>query len=206
MKSDNVTAPVEAYGAGALEPAAVLNCIPTPIFLTTPGGLIVHLNTAGSELLDANRALRHSKSRLVARRLSETKALAGVMARVAESQHPEMLCLLGRDGSVSLVLTITPVPQKNLLAVCIADLQPLGPSLTSFLKNAFGLSPQSAQLAESLMYGMSLAEFSSKTGVTLGAARTRLKKLFARTGNKSQSALVSMLWRAATIATRTPGV
>lgn len=199
-----IIASPETDNVSAMAPTAVLNCVATPIFLTSPDGLIVHLNIAGSELLSGNRALRNIKSRLVARRSSEAKLLAGLLLRVAESHDPEMLCLSSRDGSVSLVLTVTPVPGRDLLAVAIADLQPLGPSLTSFLRRAFGLSSQSAQLAESLMYGLSLAEFSVKTGVTLGAARTRLKNLFARTGNKSQAALVSMLWRAATISTTAP--
>jgi hypothetical protein len=50
------------------------------------------------------------------------------------------------------------------------------------------------------MFGVSLAEFANSKNVTLGAARTRLKKLFAQTGKRSQATLVSELLLAAIIA------
>jgi DNA-binding CsgD family transcriptional regulator len=64
----------------------------------------------------------------------------------------------------------------------------------------FQLSPQNADLAAGLLSGLNLSEFSEQNGITLGATQTRLKKLFARTGTKSQAALVSALLRAASIA------
>ena len=123
-----------------------------------------------------------------------------LLARVAESQRPELLRLLRRNGSVSLLITVTPVPGDRLVTVCVADLQPDPPRLASWIQQAFDLSPQNAELAESLMFGVSLIEFSTDNNVTLGATRTRLKKLFAKTGKRSQSALVSALLRAAIIA------
>ena len=180
----------------AIASTAVLNCVSTPLLLLRSDGLIVYVNIAGNQLLRGNADLRKSQSRLVGRRSDDIELLAAAITRVANSLHPETLCLAGEHDRVSLVLTVAPVRGTPLLAVCIIDLQPSRSSLTSSLRTAFGLSPQSAELAENLMHGLSLAEFSAKTGVTLATVRTRLKALFKRTGSKSQAALVATLWRA----------
>jgi hypothetical protein len=69
-----------------------------------------------------------------------------------------------------------------------------------WFKQAFQLSQQNAELAAGLMSGLSLSEFSTRKAITLGATRTRLKKLFVQTGTGSQAALLSALMRAAAIA------
>jgi hypothetical protein len=177
-----------------------LDCVCTPTFLLCADGHIVHANIAGNELLRRNSTLRKVQSRLVGRRADEAKILAAVVTRVAEGQRPELLRLLSRSGSVSLLMTITPVPGDRLVTACIADLQANKPQLGSWIQQAFDLSRQNAELAESLMFGASLAEFAVSKNVTLGAARTRLKKLFAQTGKRSQATLVTELLRAAIIA------
>lgn len=181
---------------------AALDCVSTPTFLLAADSHIVHVNSAGMALLRGSQALLKTRLRLSARRTSEAKLLTAAVARVAESQRPELLRLLSRNGNVSLLMTITPVAGDTLVIACVADLRAEAPSLAPWVQDAFELSSQNAELAGSLMSGSSLMEFSSEKGVTLGAARTRLKKLFARTGTRSQAALVSTLLRAATIAPR----
>lgn len=181
-----------------------LDCVCTPTFLLCADGQIVHANIAGSELLRNNPTLRKVNSRLVCRRSNEAKNLAAVVARVAEGQQPELLRMLSRNGSVSLLMTLTPVPGDKLVTACIADLQAKKPHLAGWIQQAFDLSWQNAELAESLMFGASLAEFAGSKNITLGAARTRLKKLFAQTAKRSQAALVSELLRAAIIAPHGP--
>jgi hypothetical protein len=188
----------EEMTAGAL--AVMLDCLPTPAFLLASDGRIIHLNRAGTRMLRGGGALRQVQSRLVARRSKEAKALAGLFDRVAESQCAELFRLLSRDGTVRLLITVRPVPATTWVAACVADLQADRSGIATWLQQAFDLSPQNAELAESLMFGLSLSEFSADKHITLGATRTRLKKLFARTGKSSQAALVSVLLRAAAIA------
>lgn len=177
-----------------------LNCVRTPTFLLGADGHIVHANIAGTELLRSNPTLRKVHARLVGRRSNETKILAAVVARVADDQRPELLRLLRRNGNVSLLMTVTPVPGERLVVACIADLQANRPRLAGWIQQAFDLSRQNAELAESLMFGVSLAAFADSKNVTLGAVRTRLKKLFAQTGTRSQATLVSELLLAAIVA------
>lgn len=194
--------PLEPDNVSAEALTVALDCVATPVFLLRPDGQIIHVNAAGMECLHASPALRQDHSRLIARRSGEAKTLAAVIARVAASRCPELVRLLKRNGNVSLLMTVTPVPGTALLTACAVDLHAEGPRLAAWLQTAFNLSPQNAELAEGLMSGLSLLEFSGKKKVTLGAARTRLKKLFAHTGTNSQAALVSALLRAAIIAPR----
>lgn len=196
--------PSEIASISAEAMMAALDCVCTPTFLLCADGHIVHANVAGNELLRSNPTLRKVHSRLVSRRSNEAKVLAAVVARVAEGQSPELLRLLSRNGNVSLLMTVTPVPGGRLVTACIADLHANRPRLANWIQQAFDLSWQNAELAESLMFGDSLAEFAGSKNVTLGAARTRLKKLFAQTGKRSQGALVSELLRAAIIAPHGP--
>jgi hypothetical protein len=81
----------------SVEPLVVaLDCVCTPTFLLRSDGHIVHVNCAGNRLLHGSLALRKVHSRLIGRRSSEAKAFAAVVARVAESQRPELLRLLRR--------------------------------------------------------------------------------------------------------------
>jgi hypothetical protein len=189
--------PVAVLWAGAL--AAALNCVATATFLVRADGYLVHGNHAGHRLLRGG-ALRQVHARLVARRVEEAKALAAVLVRVAASRRAELLRLVNRNGTARLLITVSPVPEDDLVTVCVADLQPTYADLTWWFGQAFQLSPQNAELAAGLLSGLSLSEFSAQKAVTLGATRTRLKKLFAGTGTQSQAALVAALLRAATIA------
>jgi DNA-binding CsgD family transcriptional regulator len=177
-----------------------LDCISTPTFVLQLDGMIVHANMAGLLLLRAGGTLREGNSRLMTRSAAENKVLAAAVARVAEKQRHEMLRLLDHSNDVATLIAIGPVAGHPLITVCVADLRAPGEQPAGWTRKAFGLSPQNAQLAESLISGISLREFSLSTGVTLGAARTRLKKLFVQTGTRSQASLVSVLSRAAALA------
>jgi PAS domain-containing protein len=184
--------------AGLLRVA--LDCIGTATFILRPEGEIVVANQAATNLLRAGGVLRERDSRLVTGRPEESKALAAAVARVAERQRAELLRLLGRRGNVAVLIAISPVRGQSLVAVRVADLNLQEFHAAGWTREVFGLSPQNAQLAESLISGISLAEFSKLAGITLGATRTRLKKLFLQTDTRSQAALVSVLSRAATLA------
>src|ERR1700712_4816861 len=126
--------PSEIARISAKAMMAALDCVCTPTFLLCADGHIVHANIAGNELLRSNPTLRKIHSRLVGRRSNEAKVLAAVVARVAEGQRPELLRLLSRNGSVSLPMTVTPVPGDRLVTACIADLKANRPHLANWIQ------------------------------------------------------------------------
>lgn len=192
---------VSRNSAAAL--AVALDCVPVPTFILATDGAIFHVNQAGNALMRHGGALRRTQSRLAARRSDDDKALMASLARVAATQRTELLRLSSRTGSLTLLIAVGPVPGHSLVTVCVADLHTQVQRSIGWTREAFGFSSQNAQLAEALLSGLSLAEFSSTTGVTLGAARTRLKKLFIETGTQSQASLVSVLSRAAALSLNT---
>ena len=179
---------------------AALDGVSTATFLLQAHGRLVYGNHAGFRMLLSGGALRQKHARLIARRAKENEALAAVILRVAESRQSELLRLLGRNAITRMLITVRSVADDGLVMVCVVDLQPTDADLAGWFQQAFQLSPQNADLAAGLLSGLSLPEFSKQNGLTLGATRTRLKKLFAGTGTKSQAALVSALLRAAAIA------
>lgn len=198
--SDEVS---ELHGGVAVTASALrlaLDCVATPTFLLAADSAIVHANAAGALLLSSSKALRRTRSHLLPRRAAEARMMSATMARVIGEANPALLRLLGRNGDVSVLVTLTPVPAHALVVACIVDLHGKIPPIAPWLETAFEISIQNAELAEGLMSGLTLNEFSEETGVTMGALRTRLKKLFGRTGKRSQAALVSALLRAAAIA------
>lgn len=192
-----VPSSVAALSAGAL--AVALDCVAAATFLVRADGHLVHGNRAGHRLLRGGGALRQVHARLVARRAEEAKTLTTGLVRVAASRHAELLRLVNRNGTARLLITVSPVPDDGLVTVCVVDLQASNADLTQWFRQAFQLSTQNAELAAGLLSGLSLSEFSAQKEVTLGATRTRLKKLFAATGTQSQAALVGTLLRAATL-------
>jgi PAS domain-containing protein len=186
-----------ALSAGAL--ALALDCGATATFLVRADGRIVHCNRGGLRLLRGSGALRQVHAYLVARRVEEAKKLAMVLVRVAASCQSELLRLVNRNGTTRLLITVSPIPDDDLVTVCVVDLQASDADCTQWFRQAFQISTQNAELAAGLLSGLSLLEFSTQKEITLGATRTRLKKLFAATGARSQAALVGTLLRAASL-------
>jgi hypothetical protein len=186
---------VAALSAGAL--AVALDCVATATFLVRADGYLVYGNHAGHRLLRGGGALRQVHACLVARRADEAKTLTTGLVRVAASRQAELLRFVNRNGTARLLITVSPVPDDGLVTVCVVDLQASDADFAPWFRQAFQLSVQNAELAASLLSGLSLSEFSTQKEVTLGATRTRLKKLFAATGTRSQAALVAALLRAA---------
>lgn len=57
----------------------------------------------------------------------------------------------------------------------------------------YGLTPREAELATHLADGISLADAAAGMGITDGAARTRLKIVFGKTGARNQGALIALI-------------
>jgi DNA-binding NarL/FixJ family response regulator len=122
-----------------------------------------------------------------------------ILARVAatlRSGSPATLQMANRQGDVQHVLAFSPL-NGALVAVSISELR--APLLLppKWSQASLSLPPASAELAEALAGGENLAEFAERTGLSIGGARTRLKKLLRRLGVRSQSDLVAVLLRTA---------
>ncbi len=182
-----------ASGEAAL---AALDCAAVPILLLAPGAVIVHASRAAKRLLDAGRTFSAQGGVLTVQRQVDQDAILARVAATLRSGSPATLQMANRQGDVQHVLAFSPL-NGALVAVSISELR--APLLLppKWSQASLSLPPASAELAEALAGGENLAEFAERTGLSIGGARTRLKKLLRRLGVRSQSDLVAVLLRTA---------
>jgi DNA-binding CsgD family transcriptional regulator len=135
--------------------------------LVSPNGLATELGTAVTAIIDRTPLAR-----------------TAFICHRPSGRRPYRLVLLpaGFDGATGALLRIDD-----------PDAQALGPGWKSALRDAYGLSPMEADLAEHLLAECSLDEIAACRGVTRETVRTQLKSLFLKTGINRQSALVKLL-------------
>ena len=175
---------------------AALDCMAMPLLLLGPGAKIVHANRAAKRMLGAGRTFSAEGGVLTVQRSVDQDAIIDRIAITQRSRTPATLQMANRQGDVQHVLAFSPVPGA-LVAVAISELR--APLLLppKWSQASLSLPPASAELAEALAGGENLAEFAERTGLSIGGARTRLKKLLRRLGVRSQSDLVAVLLRTA---------
>lgn len=178
---------------------AALDIGTLPLVLAGPRAVIIHANRAAEVLLAAKRTFHKTGGRLVVRRQVDQDAIEAALAATLADGERAVVQLTNRQGDIHHVLAIAPLPSDAFAAITIAELR--APLLLhrAWSQEALSLPRPYAELAEAMVVGENLAEFSERTGLSIGGARTRLKKLLRRLGARSQSDLVSLLLRAAAI-------
>jgi DNA-binding CsgD family transcriptional regulator len=101
-----------------------------------------------------------------------------------------------------LVVAVHPLPAASSLSsqdgeAAVLFVQPIAAKssrpLRAALMDLFGLTSAEAVLAVALLAQPDLEEAAKTCGITIGTARTRLKAVFAKTGERSQAGLVRLL-------------
>ena len=94
------------------------------------------------------------------------------------------------------ILPKTPLGESNerfALGVFIGDAGPEGGDRIQALRELYRLTPAESRLALHLVADRSLEEAAGELGITVGTARTTLKRVFAKTGTNRQASLVRLL-------------
>ena len=180
-----------------------LDCGVLPLLMLGPHCHIAYTNRAAKALLSAGRAFSVSGSRLSVQRQTDQDAIEAAVIAAVEAGERAVITLANRQGDVNHVVTISPLPGEALALTAIGELRSPPLLQKNWSREALDLPLAYAELAEALVGGENLTEFAERTGLTIGGARTRLKKLLRRLGTRSQSDLVALLLRAAaTLAVR----
>ncbi len=163
-----------------------------------PGARIAFMNRAAKTMLAAGRAFAGAVvgGPLSVKRHSDQTAIEAAIAGAIDAGERGIVHLTNRQGDLAHVLTVSPLAGEGLALVAIAELR--APLLlhNAWSREVLGLPVAYAELAEALAGGENLAEFAERTGLSIGGARTRLKKLLRRLATRSQSDLVAFLIRA----------
>lgn len=188
--------PATVLGSAAL---ATLDGSMTATLLMQPDGTIVHANRAARAVIAAERPFLIKAGRLELRRKADQASLSQALQAAGQAGAPAVLPLRSRQGDLTHLIGIRPLPPTGLLAMKLAGLRTAPPLPADWVHDTLALPANYAALADGLAAGENLAEFSERTGLTVGGTRTRLKKLLRQTNTRSQSDLVALLLRAATI-------
>lgn len=102
------------------------------------------------------------------------------------------------------IVWLTPLTElqsgRNGWALCfVFDPEERAPIARSLLQTIYRLTPAEARLAEQLLLGRCPAEAAEALGVTIHTVRTYLKRLFRKTGAKTQAVLVCKLMQASSL-------
>jgi len=171
--------------------------------LLTPTGRILHMTPRFEHLLRDRLSMRNG--RLHARHPADDGELQALILRcgswLASFNEPLPPVLLRRSGGSPLVVRCLPVEgsARDFLGlarvvVAVDELTPPNAhGAQQVLRNAFGLAPAEARLAERLGRGESLRDAAEAEGVTFETARTRLKSIFAKTGTSRQAELALLV-------------
>jgi DNA-binding CsgD family transcriptional regulator/PAS domain-containing protein len=172
------------------------------IFLMDRRGVVIHLNRAAERILEAADGLYWRRGELSGAQDADTARLQRAL----------------RDGSGELCALSRPSSRKPLIVRAVSTdpatvdpLQEIAPTETLLfvrdpdkgaendferIATALGLTRREARLAALLADGRSVAEAADETGITIGNARTHLKRIFNKTDTHRQAELVRLLFQA----------
>ncbi len=167
----------------------ILDGLDTAAFLLDGNGYCIRWNAAADELLRQGRHVRLHANRLVAPCHDGAQLL--LRTGVAVLRHP--------GGDVAGHATTHTLPGHGPLGstravVFIDTIETAAPErLQRSLRAVYGLTAREAELAVRLADGADVAEASETMVITSGAARTRLKSIYGKTGVRHQGGLVGLV-------------
>lgn len=165
---------------------------------------VLHASTPARAMLDAKDGLTVLAGQLHATHAEDDRALLAAMATAgtaAADGGGAALAVRRRSLGRPYQVIVCPVPPAvSIFAVLrpaaiifITDPDRLPQNAATLLARMHGLTPAEGAMAADLVAGYSPAEHAERRGVTGETARTRLKRIQAKTGTNSQLALMRVL-------------
>ncbi len=186
---------------------SALDVLPMAMFLLDARQRIVRMNAAAEAVL-ASGQLRLSTEGLTApgndaaalQRLLREATVGNCQARTT-ARYQGTLTLRDASGRHALAASAHPLSpmQGGLgsLETAVLFVQPVGKSTSNGLKQLmrrlFDLTDAEALLAEAFHCHVDLSAAAAACGITPGTAQTRLKLIYAKTGEHSQAALMRLM-------------
>ena len=168
----------------------VLDRIPMGIVLITPEAKIISRNARGIALLDHVEA-RHHDGELQFRDSNQQRAFVRALNHVASGDSQGAPVTM---GPLNLWISHYGESSVEQLAVYLGHQTFERNVRVEQLMKLYGLTEKEAKLTAQLCNGRaSLEEAAGNLGMSIGTARTHLKKVFSKTGAQRQADLVKMV-------------
>jgi len=166
------------------------------------GRQIEWLNRAARSILDDSTHLTDHGGTLRCLSRAEDKRLAALVDAAMQSpaQDEGAVLMLGRDSASPAQISVAPVEpdtdqchtaRRRRNVVLFLSLQEDGHTFEPHETAALlALSPAEGALTAALSNGLTLQEYASERGISMGTARVQLKHVLAKTGTNRQAELV----------------
>jgi DNA-binding CsgD family transcriptional regulator len=186
---------------------ALIDRMPSAVFVLDASGNVEHANAAARELSARGDGLAMAHGRLVISDASSRAAYSRIFA-AATTADPGSIGKLDRAFAIlrpsagrPLAAWLTPLRAAvgalgspgATAALFITDPDADTSCQAPAMRALFGLSPAEAGLACKLVAGTELRDAAGQLGVTVNTARTLLRRIFTKTGANRQSDLVRLL-------------
>lgn len=185
-----------------------LDLVRCPLVLCDPDSRVRWANKSAQEMFDRANRIHVSGERLVAPTHEETLRLRKRIEQIAKEDQPARLadrCLvLGSGSTTALQVMMHAIPgeaasslsksastRRVLLVLSSPTEIPTLPA--DLIGRVFTLSPAESRVAAALCRGVTINEYASATGITIGTARFHLKQVLAKTQSSRQSDLVRQI-------------
>lgn len=184
-----------------------LDLLPFGVILVTSSGKPVLVNKIASEIAATRDGLILRRELVTASSPSEGAALLRLISKASAAYekvgpHPGGALRFSRPSlKPALVVLVAPLaPRRHFLAtegasaiLFITDPMTSPTNACEVVAFLFGLTPAETRLCRLLASGQSLAEAARKLGVSMNTVRTQSKRIFSKTGTRSQADLVLLL-------------
>jgi DNA-binding CsgD family transcriptional regulator/PAS domain-containing protein len=173
-----------------------------PLLRVDENAAVIWMNPAGAGLLDDSEVLAVSGGRLHAcHREADRRLKAAIRWAASLAEDPSALVLAGKSGSLPVVLgsgrgepgdICWVIAENGMILVSIRTHEMIELALSSAVA-AFGLTPAQRRVAGLVIEGHDMTGAAARLGISVNTARTHLRRLFEKTGVRSQPALVRAL-------------
>jgi DNA-binding CsgD family transcriptional regulator len=167
----------------------------TPIFLIDGAGRSIYKNAAGTRLLDEKRAGYIAKHRLNLNDVDLDQLILGVRERhffettvtIGGSDEKENLKV------AAVAMRINDDAEAGPIAIFLTGLPGEARPSDVFLRSAYRLTSAEIRLVFGLFDGLSLADYASRSGLSIATARSQVASVREKTGARNQAELIRML-------------
>lgn len=186
---------------------SAVNRVRCALLLCDSDARVLWANSAAQRMLTCGSELRVCADRLTTSLPQETATLRRRIAQVAREESAEAAdryLVLGRNGSTELQVMMHPALGREMLSLnspiahrrvlLVVSTPGEVPELPAdLIGRVFALSPTESRVATALFSGLTINEYASATGVTIGTARFQLKQVLAKTRASRQADLIRQI-------------
>lgn len=174
---------------------AALDALSTAIILLDRSHRVVWMNLRANEIVARRDGLSLHAGQLVGANPSQTDALQSILRNIATANHHA--ALTRPSGSSPLLVTALRAGPDDFTGAAsmllISDGSQTTSRLNDHLQHVWKLTRAEAALACGISEGKSLQEISDATAVGVETLRSHLKRIFQKSGARSQASLVRLI-------------